>query len=227
MALILNIETSSPICSVCLSRDGEIIAEKEGASGTNHASVLTLFIQLLFQQVSLGVHDLDAIAVSAGPGSYTGLRIGAATAKGLCYSLEKPLIAIDSLQAFAVGLEKKYGEKISFYCPTLDARRNEIYYGFFGKDAEEIISSRNIILSEAIPFDTSDKKIVLGGSGAAKCRDYWKERALIFDTSIVPSVHHMFSLSEKKFHNSQFENVINFEPHYIKPVYILPQKTSG
>lgn len=225
MALLLNIETSSPICSVCLSHNGEMIAEKEDASGTNHASVLISFIQLLFRQVNLGINDLDAIAVSAGPGSYTGLRIGTATAKGLCYSLEKPLIAIDSLQALAVGLGKKYSEKNFFYCPTLDARRNEIYYGLFGKDAEEIISSSNIILSESIPFGISGKDIIIGGSGAGKCQSFWKDDALIFDYEIIPSARYMIPLSEKKFSHPQFEDIANFEPHYIKPVYITPERS--
>lgn len=224
MAIILNIETSSPICSVCISRDGEMIAEIEDASGTNHASVLTTSIQLLFQKLNLDMHGLDAIAVSAGPGSYTGLRIGAATAKGLCYSVEKPLIAVDSLQALAVGMGKKYQGLI--YCPTLDARRDEIYYGLFGKDAKEIISSRNIILSETIPFNIANKTKVIGGSGVVKCQSFWKNANLIFDNLIVTSARYMIPMSEKKFRYSQFENIINFEPNYIKPVYITSSKKS-
>ena len=227
MALVLNIETSSPVCSVCISRDGEMLALKEDASGTNHASVLTFFIQILFQQLNVSVHDLDAIAVSAGPGSYTGLRIGVATAKGLCYSMDKPLVAIDSLQALAIGLEKNYLKKIFFYCPTLDARRNEIYYGLFGKDAKEIISSRNIILSGSIPFDISNKAVIIGGSGAMKCESFWKDEALIFDKAIIPSARNMIHLSEKKIHNHQFENIMSFEPNYIKPVYTTPKKQGG
>ncbi|HYV93181.1 MAG TPA: tRNA (adenosine(37)-N6)-threonylcarbamoyltransferase complex dimerization subunit type 1 TsaB [Chitinophagales bacterium] len=228
MALILNIETSSSVCSVCISRDREVILKKEDFSGTNHASMLAVFIQQLFQETKIGMKDLDAIAVSAGPGSYTGLRIGVVTAKGLCFSLDKPLIAIDSLQALASGLEKKIpvpgthdGKGNLIYCPTIDARRNEIYFGLYGREGEEILPSHNIILSSSIPFSIPDgHTVVAGGSGVLKCRQAWGDEPILYDDSVVSSARHMTFLSQKKFTVSMFEDIHSFEPHYIKPVYI-------
>jgi tRNA threonylcarbamoyladenosine biosynthesis protein TsaB len=223
LALILNIETSSSVCSVCLGRDGELILEKDDFSGINHASMLTVFIQQLFQETKLEMNALDAVAVSAGPGSYTGLRIGVVTAKGLCFSLDKPLIAIDSLQALASGLEKKIHDREDnfLYCSTIDARRNEIYFGLFGRDGEEILPSHNIILSPSLPFSIPEEyKVVVGGSGVLKCRQVWSDTAIVFDDSVVPSAQNMIFFSEKKINSTIFEEINHFEPHYIKPVYI-------
>ena len=225
MALILNIETSSLICSVCISKHGKALIEKEDL-GINHASLLSVFIQQVFHEAKLELHHLDAVSVSAGPGSYTGLRIGVVTAKGLCFALEKPLIAIDSLQALSAGLEKKYQGSNFLYCPTIDARRDEIYYGVYGNNGEEIMSSRNIILSHSIPFEIpEEKKIVIGGSGVLKTRALWTHRALTFDETLTLSASYMIPLAEKQFNISKFENITAFEPRYIKPAYILAPST--
>ena len=197
-----------------------MIAEKEDSSGLSHASLLTLFIQQLFTESQLTLKDLDAVAVSSGPGSYTGLRIGAVTAKGLCYTLQKPLLALDSLQCLAAGMEKKYQSDDVLFCPTIDARRNEIYYGLYGKGSTELVSSTNCILTENIPFTVADGKIFLvGGSGANKCGNYWRSPSLKFDDKICFTAQDMITLAENKFRLGRFENVISFEPTYLKPVY--------
>lgn len=116
MPLILNIETSSPICSVCLSRDGTVIDCREDRTGNSHAKILTVFIDELFKSNNLSLSELDAVAVSAGPGSYTGLRIGTSVAKGLCYALNKPLISVPTLLALAVGIQKKQMPQAHIIC---------------------------------------------------------------------------------------------------------------
>jgi len=202
-----------------------MILEKEDFSGINHASMLTVLIQQLFMETKLELQQLDAIAVSAGPGSYTGLRIGVVTAKGLCFSLDKPLIAIDSLQALALGLGKKFPSDDLTYCPTIDARRDEVYFGLFGKNSEQILASNNITLSSILPFSIPDNhRLLVGGSGVLKCRQFWSDKKISFEDTMVSSARNMIFLSEKKLFATQFEDTVTFEPHYIKPVYITSPK---
>jgi len=225
LPLILNIETSSAICSVCLSRDGEVISLKEDNSGTNHASRLTIFIQELLDQNNLSIQELDAIAVSAGPGSYTGLRIGVATAKGICFSITKPLIAVDSLHALAEGMIAAHPNNGFLYCPTIDARRDEIYYSLIDLKSSILIPSNNVILAPTIPFDIpGDKSILVGGTGAAKTIAQWNNSSLVYDETTLGSSKNMIAISNKKFYDSQFENVASFEPAYIKPAFINPAR---
>ena len=131
MSLILNIETSSTICSVCLAKDGLLLGHRQDKQGNSHARVLTVFIEELMQKHQLSFHQLDAIAVSAGPGSYTGLRIGTSTAKGLCYALNKPLIAVPTLAAMADGVIRQTNDSNAAFMPALDARRMDIYTAVF------------------------------------------------------------------------------------------------
>jgi tRNA threonylcarbamoyladenosine biosynthesis protein TsaB len=228
LAFILNIETSSPVCSVCLSIDGEVVAEREDKSGTNHASLLAVFIRDLFAKNNLNIHQLDAVAVSSGPGSYTGLRIGVATAKGICFSLSKTLIAIDSLHALASGMIERNSVKGFLYCPTIDARRNEIYYSIVDGDSNVIVPSINIELSSVLPFSfLIDKQILIGGSGAVKCLQYWNSSLLTLGSVTNHSSRWMVPLSEKKFATNIFEDARDFEPSYIKPVFFNTQKKSS
>ncbi len=137
MGIILNIETATSACSVALAKDGAVIAAEETTEGLAHAEKLTLFIKNLMERVSMPLSALDAIAVGTGPGSYTGLRIGTATAKGLCYALDKPLIAVPTLKAMAMGAAKKINRTDVLYCPMIDARRLEVYtalYDYMGKE---------------------------------------------------------------------------------------------
>lgn len=223
--LLLHIETSSPVCSVALSKNGELISLKELGGDSNHASLLTLMIDQIMTESNTPMKMLDAIVISAGPGSYTGLRIGAATAKGLCYALDKPLIEIDSLQALSVGMGRKYKNSQLLFCPSVDARRNEIYYGLFQKDGVVMIGSKNIIVTADFLRDQfEDKNIVIGGSGAAKCRDFPTLRSFDFDLETRSSSRWMVLLAEKKFNHSEFSEPIHFEPNYIKPAFITPAR---
>ena len=127
MALILNIETSSPVCSVCVAKDGAVFAFKESREPNSHARLLTVMIDELFSENKLSFQQLDGIAVSAGPGSYTGLRIGVSVAKGLCYALNKPLISVPTLSSLAEGIKQKVKVTDVFFMPVMDARRMDIY----------------------------------------------------------------------------------------------------
>ena len=187
----------------------------------NHASSLIICIQQSLKHAGIEGHDLDAISVSAGPGSYTGLRIGAVTAKGLCFAWDKPLIAVDSLLVLALGLSEKYPSENFTYCPTIDARRDEIYFALFNSDLQVIIPSKNIILSPGLPFQIlPGRKVVIGGGAVEKCRLFWQDPSLIFDTSLTLSSRFMIAPAEEKFSRRLFENPASFEPNYIKPVFI-------
>lgn len=227
MGLILNIETSTAICSVCLAHDGKLLCEKKAEPGLNHASILSVFIRQLFEETELKISQLDAVAVSAGPGSYTGLRIGVTTAKGLCYALDMPLIALDSLLILATGLKKKWKAGRFLFCPTIDARRDEIYLGLFGNHGDEIQPSSNLILSASIPFVIQENKVIaVGGSGAAKCRTFWKNPFLVFDEETIALSSDMTLHSEERLLAGQFEDPRSFEPNYIKPVHILAKSNA-
>lgn len=193
---------------------------KEDASGTNHASLLAVFIRDLFKEHEVQPGRLDAVAVSAGPGSYTGLRIGVATAKGMCFALSKPLIAVDSLQALAVGMISNESRSCELFCPTVDARRNEIYYSLVDRNAAVTSPSTNLELTADLPFALPENAhCLVGGSGQKKAMLQWNQPGLMADEQTFHSSRWMISLSEQKYLSSRFEDTATFEPAYIKPVY--------
>jgi tRNA threonylcarbamoyladenosine biosynthesis protein TsaB len=222
LPLILNIETATPVCSVSLVRNGQTVALAEDARGNNHAAQLTVLIQHLLTGSSTSFADLDAVAVSAGPGSFTGLRIGAATAKGLCYSLNIPLLAIDSLEILAAGMRKKFHvAEATWLCPTIDARRNEVYFSLINGEGNVVIASTNHVLQEQPPFVLPEKtSLVLAGSGVSKCLAAWKKFSFIPDYETISSAQNMAQLSLKEFLGGKYSDVGSFEPRYIKPVYV-------
>lgn len=224
--LLLHIETSTPICSVALSERGNLVALRELPGNANHASMLAILIKEAMISSKLEFNALDGIVLSAGPGSYTGLRIGAATAKGLCYALSKPLITIDSLQSLAIGMQQKHECKASAYCPTIDARRNEIYYALFDERAVTIFPSANKILDETFLTDQpKDRTILIGGSGAQKCFQALPHRNnLEFDFTTVASAQWMISPATDKLVAEEFADFKTFEPNYIKPAFITAKR---
>ena len=226
MALILNIETSTEVCSVVLADDGKVVACKEELQGRNHALLLTSFIEACVLESGHAFPDLDAIAISKGPGSFTGLRIGVSTAKGLCYALDKPLIAVNSLQSMAALVVKQelVGEA-DLLCPMIDARRMEIYTALFNKDAEFVTeTSAQIIDNKSFESVLADKKVLFFGDGMMKCRELLKssENAL-FLTKNTNSALGMVNFSEKAYKNSQFESTAYFEPFYLKDFFVARQ----
>ncbi len=223
MALILSLETSTKVCSVCLSSDNEILARKELFEANSHATHLTVLIQELFNNLSnYNISDIDVVAVSSGPGSYTGLRIGVSVAKGICYALNKPLIAITSLECLAHAafenplLVGKIDEN-TIYCPMIDARRMEVYTALFNSKMERIKDiSAEIIDETSFKDRLSNSKIVFLGDGAEKCKDVIQHKNAIFLDNQAPLAANMLQLALNKYQNNQFEDVAYFEPFYLK-----------
>ena len=175
MPLILNIETATEVCSVALSRDGKLLSIRESKNGYTHAENITLFISEVIQEACVSLNDVDAIAVSKGPGSYTGLRIGTSTAKGICFALDKPLIAVPTLKALTLGAVNKLSivnRQLSIlFCPMLDARRMEVYCAVYDSDVNEVESTSAKIIEENSFQDLlGSSPIYFFGNGAMKCK---------------------------------------------------------
>ncbi len=215
MALILCIETATRSCSVALARDGNLLHFKEEISEKySHSEQLTSFVESLLKERVIAFSDLDAIAVSKGPGSYTGLRIGVSTAKGLCYALEKPLIGISTLEAMASGMEKQYPNKV--YCPMIDARRMEVYTAFFQAEKQLTDIEAHIVETDSFSKILAEDEVLFFGDGADKCQGLITNTNATFITDVYPSAKDMVAVAEKAFVQQQFENVAYFEPYYLK-----------
>lgn len=217
MGLILNIETATTVCSISLAKDGHLLAFKEQDGEYSHAENLTVFIEAVIKQASVNLSDIDAVAVSKGPGSYTGLRIGISTAKGLCYSLNKPLIAVDTLQYLSLMTEQKLSAG-GLYCPMLDARRMEVYCAVFDSDNNVVKPTAAEIIDANSFSELLNQNIIhFFGNGAEKCKKTFElnENAVFVD-NVVPSAIGMIAVSERLFINKEFENVAYFEPFYLK-----------
>ena len=215
MALILNIETATKNCSVSLSENGQTIAVKEINEGRfSHAEKLHPFILQVFKDAGKVFGDINAVAVSKGPGSYTGLRIGVSAAKGLCYALDKPLIAVDTLKILASGIGVSQG---SFIVPMLDARRMEVYSKVFDIQLNTIKDTKALIIDENSFSDLLQKgQVHFLGDGAEKCRELITHPNAVFHPGIFPSANFMGMLSFEKFKQQRFEDVAYFEPFYLK-----------
>ncbi|WP_407425489.1 tRNA (adenosine(37)-N6)-threonylcarbamoyltransferase complex dimerization subunit type 1 TsaB [Arcticibacter sp.] len=218
MALILQIETSTISCSVALAENGATIACKEASERNIHASSITLFIEEVMKSAGKGLSDLDAVAVSKGPGSYTGLRIGVSTAKGLCYALDVPLIAIDTLKAMASNREVNSGNAASLLCPMIDARRMEVYTAVYDNVLNEIIPVSAKIIDENSFADLLDsRKMLFFGDGAGKCMEILGRKAnASFITTFENSASDMSEEAFKRFNQQLFEDIAYFEPYYLK-----------
>lgn len=221
MSLILNIETATAVCSVALAKDGQLLGLKESNTRNNHSSALILFIDEVIKRANVSLTDIDAIAVSEGPGSYTGLRIGVAAAKGLCYALEKPLIGISTLHAMANGMlyrDSAIPPAHILYCPMIDARRMEVYCAIFDEKGNEIRETRAEIINEDSFMQFLEKnKIVFAGDGALKCRSLFEKHPnAVFAEDFQTSAKFMIPLSEEKSLQKKFEDLAYFEPYYLK-----------
>ncbi|AFD07613.1 tRNA (adenosine(37)-N6)-threonylcarbamoyltransferase complex dimerization subunit type 1 TsaB [Solitalea canadensis] len=218
MALILSLETATACCSVALSENDSIISYKEETSPNIHAGSLTLFIEEVMKTPGKQLTDVDAIAVSMGPGSYTGLRIGVSTAKGLCYSLDKPLIAVNTLKAMAKGFQLTINSnKTTLLCPMIDARRMEVFTAIFDQQLDEVIPTSAVIIDASSFSDIlNDKQITFFGNGAEKCSSILTSTHALFDNGSYNSARFIAPLAFEKFLRNEFENVAYFEPFYLK-----------
>lgn len=225
MALILNIDTSTSVCSVALSKEGEVIALKESNEGLNHSVLLGTYIDEILKENNVQTGQLDAVAISMGPGSYTGLRIGVSMAKGLCFGIGKPLIAVPTLQALALAVSSKNGEDI-WYCPMIDARRMEVYTAFFDRDNRCMIDTAAEVIDEDSFADIlSGHKVCFFGNGSDKVKEILTSSNACFLSAIETSATHMAKIAEERFVKKQFEDVAYFEPFYLKDfIATIPKK---
>ena len=233
--MILCLETSTAVCSVALVDNSNVIALRESLDGQNHAEKITIFIDEVMKEANISYNELEAIAVSKGPGSYTGLRIGVSTAKGLCYAMEKPLIAIDTLAAMTKGfLDNNFDNNTnimssslssslsssssSIFCPMIDARRMEVYSAFFTGDMKKISETEALIIDESSFSDLKlNHHLYLFGDGADKLVSLFENEENI---TVIEKFHcsaaYMARLAEEAFKNNDFVDTAYFEPFYLK-----------
>jgi len=229
MALILNIETSTQVCSVCISKDGNVLALKESHDQKSHARLLTTFIDQVLKESNYSFDDLNAVAVSKGPGSYTGLRIGVSTAKGICYAKDLPLIAVNTLESMANGVISKSeysDDENAILVPMIDARRMEVYSAFFNLKGEFLREVKAEIIDEDSYSDILKKqRMIFFGDGSSKITEIIKHKNAVFIENFHPSSRFMVSISDQYFKTNTFEDVAYFEPFYLKDfVATIPKK---
>ena len=231
MALILAIETGTDICSVALVRDGELVALRESDEERNHAKKIGVFVDELLRESGIAADELDAVAVSKGPGSYTGLRIGVSFAKGLCYGQNIPLVAVGSLDSLTEVAREDYEAGIldienwneATLCPMIDARRMEVYTQLFNAEGVAQNDVEAKILDNESFTEERKKPFVIFGSGAAKCAEVLQGATLI---EVVPSARGMARLAEQAFNDGKTEDVAYFEPFYLKDFVVGTAKKS-
>lgn len=218
MPCILNIETATEVCSVALSKDESILFEKINTEGRSHANMLGLFVDEAMQFVRSNNLAIDAVAVSCGPGSYTGLRIGVSEAKGLCYGLKVPLIAIKTLEIMAQHIiDEHFVDTDTLLCPMIDARRMEVYATIFDSKLNVIReTSADIVDDTTYKSYLEQSKVAFFGNGSDKCKGEITQLNAIFIDNVYPKAKDMIKLSEKAFQNKNFVDVAYFEPFYLK-----------
>ncbi len=220
MALILNIESSTTNCSVSLAHDGLEIASRAINDGYSHAERLAPFVEEVIAEAKIKKSQLEAIAVSGGPGSYTGLRIGVSLAKGLCFALNLPLISVSTLEVMCLdsAVQKKAEGMGQFYlCPMLDARRMEVYFALYDHKLTQLQSIQPIILeNNSYEAELSDHQVIFFGNGSDKFAEICHDPNAHFMSDIWPDARQMITLSEDKYSKGYIEDLAYFEPNYLK-----------
>jgi tRNA threonylcarbamoyladenosine biosynthesis protein TsaB len=228
--MILCLETATPVCSVALcDRDGKI-SIRESRDIRSHATRLTVFIEELLKEAGVRIEELEAVAVSKGPGSYTGLRIGVSVAKGIAYGASLPLIGVDTTRSMFNGIigiaPEKYGaDDTSIFCPMIDAKRMEVYYSLFdsrGNVIKEI--SAEIIDDKSFSGIPESSKMIFFGDGSVKCRDVTSHRNSVFEEDFFISAGFMTKTVYEEYNAGHFENVAYFEPFYLKDFITTVQR---
>lgn len=225
MALILNIETATEVCSVALGLDGRVLCSETICTPNQHAGQTTVLIARLFEQSGYTLQNLHAVAVSSGPGSYTGLRIGASVAKGICFALHLPLIAIPTLKGIAQGARERFPEA-DLLIPVIDARRQEVYAARY---TSELVNTQPVYSwiiepGDLDPLHQAGTVVIAGGKGAEKAQEILDNDHFIYDP-IAASADFLVPLSELAYRQKKFEEVASFTPFYLKPPNITTPKT--
>lgn len=218
MALILALETATEVCSVALLHNNLCIKEICNTEGNAHARLLHVLVADLLSQTGKTFAEIDAIAVSMGPGSYTGLRVGVSAAKGYCFAAGLPLIAVNTLQSIAAVAQSSFRfDPKTLLCPMLDARRMEVYTAILSTDLTFIEPTQALILdTESYQHLLETNKIAFFGNGSAKFKEILHHENAQFIENLTPSAAGMASIAHKKFESKQFENLAYFEPFYLK-----------
>jgi tRNA threonylcarbamoyladenosine biosynthesis protein TsaB len=227
MALILNIETSTQVCSVNIAKDGVKVAGMETHEQNAHSKVLTVYIEQLLKSSGIGIKEMNAISVSKGPGSYTGLRIGVSCAKGIAFGAGIPMLSVNTLQHMAWGARQMIGLAEDYIlAPVIDARRMEVYNQLFDMHLNPVSDIRAMII-DAGSFDDILKKnsLYIFGDGAEKCKPLLDHTGICFLDHVYPSADYMIPFSEDAYKTGKFEDVAYFEPFYLKDfVATIPTK---
>jgi tRNA threonylcarbamoyladenosine biosynthesis protein TsaB len=225
MAVILSLETSSKVCSVAIHKDEVLLATSEVHINQSHASKLAELVSDVKKYSGIHWNELSAIAVSSGPGSYTGLRIGVSTAKGLCYSLNKPLIAASTLELLAFQMSRRLTYN-SFLCPMIDARRMEVYCRVTDAQLNEVTATEAKIIDANSFFDILDSQtLIFFGDGSTKCKAIINHRNAIFVDDIYPMASQLGYRAFEKFVQNKVEDIVSFEPGYLKEFMVKTKLT--
>lgn len=221
MSLLLHIETATKVCSVALSENDKILLCKETNIENSHSSILTTYIQDIIIEAGKSFNDIDAVSVSKGPGSYTGLRIGVSAAKGICFAIDKPLISVNTLETMSYGFIETFKKELSeetLLCPMIDARRMEVYAAVFNHKLQCLRSTQADIVTENTYLEfVENNKVCFFGDGAFKCTEVLRnwQNAFIYE-NFFPSARFLAKPSYLKFCNKEFEYTAYFEPYYLK-----------
>ena len=228
MSCILNIETSTETCSVAVAQDGGIIFEKINNEPNSHTKYLAKFVEEALSFAESHAIPLDAVAVSSGPGSYTGLRIGVSTAKGICYGKNVPLIAIPTLKLLCVKplLSDDIEDENALLCPMIDARRMEAYTAIYDRALREVREVKADVIDATTYNEWLDKGLVyFFGNGAEKCKEIINHPNARFIDNVVPTAKSMLPLAELAIAKGQYEDVAYFEPFYLKDFVAIKSKS--
>jgi len=226
----LCIETSTNVCSTALTENDKILFSEIEYKANSHSALLTVLIEKITKKSGIELSQIDAVAVSSGPGSYTGLRIGVSTAKGICYALDKPLIAVSSLRILAERAIMMYKEIIKqenlTLCPMIDARRMEVYTTFFNQNSEQIDEIKALIINSDTFLSFLEKqKIAFFGNGVEKCKEVIKHKNAFFLDDVEPLASAMILPVNQLFNENNFEDTAYFEPFYLKDfIATIPKK---
>ncbi len=218
MPHILHIETSTEVCSVALSKDGVVKFRRENYEGPSHAALLGDYVESCVAFARDNNLNIDAVAVSSGPGSYTGLRIGVSEAKGLCFGRDIPLIAVSTLELLCCTAMFRFDvEQDALICPMIDARRMEVYAAIYDECLNQVVPVGAYIIDEhSFEQVLEERKVIFCGNGAAKCREVINHPNAIFVDDVYPLACNMLALAERAFARSEFQDVAYYEPFYLK-----------